>query len=75
MKTLIKSLLLIFLLFITLIQKTYSKENIKIGLIVPLSGEYKEIGNSIIKSTRLAINKINNNNIIIFPKDNKATQK
>ena len=32
---------------------------IKIGLIVPLSGEYKEIGQSIVKaSVRLAINKI-----------------
>ena len=36
-----------------------NNETLKIGLIVPLSGEYKKIGESIVNSTRLAINKIN----------------
>ena len=46
-----KTLLKILFLFIILIfnQNAYSQEKIKIGLIVPLSGEYKEIGQSIIK--------------------------
>ena len=35
-----------------------SNEKIKIGLIVPLSGEYSYIGKSILKSTRMALNKI-----------------
>ena len=33
-------------------------EKIKIGLLAPLSGEYKELGQSIIKSTRMALNDI-----------------
>ena len=45
---------------------------IKIGLIVPLSGEYSEIGNSIIKSTRIAINKIDDNRIKIIPRDTRS---
>ena len=42
---------------------------IKIGLLVPLTGKNSEIGQSIIKSTRLAINTINNSSIeIVFQK-------
>ena len=54
------------------VEKSLSQEKIKIGLIVPLSGEYKEIGESIINSTRLAINKINNSQIEILPRDTKS---
>tara|TARA_Y100001970_G_scaffold154675_1_gene189566 strand:+ start:1192 stop:2343 length:1152 start_codon:yes stop_codon:yes gene_type:complete len=50
-------------------------DKIKIGLIVPLSGEYKEIGDSILKATRLAINKINDHKIKIIPKDTRADPK
>ena len=49
-----------------------SYEKFKIGLIVPLSGEYSYIGNSIVKSVRLAINKINDDNILVIPKDTKS---
>ena len=41
-------------------------------MVVPLSGEYKEIGNSILKSARLAINKIDDIRIEIIPKDTKS---
>ena len=37
-----------------------AEEKIKIGLLVPLTGQNSYIGKSIIKSVRLAINKINN---------------
>ena len=58
------------LLIIVLFQlKAISEEKIKIGLIVPLSGEYSYIGNSILKSTRMALNKINDDRITIIPKD------
>ena len=46
----------------------FANEKIKIGLLVPLTGKNSEIGQSIIKSTRLAINKINNSSIEIFLK-------
>ena len=43
---------------------------LKIGLIVPLSGKHQEIGKSVLNSIRLALFKINNDQIEIFPKDN-----
>ena len=72
MKTLIK-LLIFFVIGICLFtQNTYATEKIKIGLIVPLSGENSLIGEKIIKSTRMAINKINDDRIEIIPKDTKS---
>ena len=46
-----------------------NNEKIKIGLLVPLSGEYKELGQLIIKSTRMALNDIGNDKIEIYPKN------
>jgi hypothetical protein len=72
MKKLYIIFLKIFLIFVFTNLKAHSDEKIKIGLIVPLSGEYSHIGQSIIKSTRMALNKINDNRITIVPKDTKA---
>ena len=72
MKTFI-NLIITFSLFIYLFsQNVYSAEKIKIGLIVPLSGEYKLIGKSIVRSVRLAVNKINDHKIEIIPRDTKS---
>ena len=46
-----------------------ASEKIKIGLLIPLSGSNKELGQSIIKAVRLAVKDINNNSIEIIPKD------
>ena len=48
------------------------KENIntlKIGLLAPLSGEYKELGNSLLYSLQLALDEINDKNVFIVPRD------
>ena len=52
---------------------TSANSKVKIGLVVPLSGENKELGESILKSVRLAINDIDDNKIIIVPKDNRGS--
>ena len=72
MKTITKIIIFIFLLLITNFQKIYADEKIKIGLLVPLSGYHSEIGQSILKSVRLAINKIENQLLEVIPKDSKA---
>ena len=72
MKIFIQFILFIFFSLFFDIQKSFSDEKIKIGLIVPLSGEYKEIGQSIVNATRLAINKIDNPQIEILPRDTKS---
>jgi len=65
--------IIILLIFISLIglQKLYADEKIKIGLLLPLSGKQNDIGKSILQSVRLAINKIDNQNIEIIPKNTK----
>ena len=72
MKTLIKFFVILILNLCLIYQNALSSDKIKIGLIVPLTGEYSEIGNSIIKSTRMAINKIDDNRIEIIPKDTRS---
>ena len=72
MKKIIQFIIITFICSILIGKTTYAEDKIKIGLIVPLSGEYKEIGESILNSVRLAINKINNNKIKIIPKDTKS---
>ena len=46
-----------------------SEQKIKIGLLVPLTVEDKEIGEQIVKSARIALKDINSKKIEIFPKD------
>ena len=75
MKKIIQFIIFTLIVLILNIHQISADEKIKIGLIVPLSGEYKEIGDSILKATRLAINKIDNNKIKIIPKDTRADPK
>ena len=72
MKTLIKFLMVLVITICTINQSAYSLEKIKIGLIVPLSGENSLIGERIIKSVRMALNKINDKKIIVIPRDTKS---
>ena len=72
MKKIIQFIIFTLIGLILNIHQILADEKIKIGLIVPLSGEYKEIGDSILKATRLAINKIDDDKIKIIPKDTRA---
>ena len=72
MKKIIQFIIFTLIGLILNIHQISADEKIKIGLIVPLSGEYKEIGDSILKATRLAINKIDDDKIKIIPKDTRA---
>ena len=72
MKTLIKFLMFIALSISLFSQNIFASEKIKIGLIIPLSGENSLIGEKIIKSIRMAINKINDERVEIIPKDTKS---
>ena len=69
MKKIIKIILILTFTLSLSLKEVFAKEKIKIGLLVPLTGKNSEIGQSIIKSTRLAINQIDNLSIEIVPKD------
>ena len=76
MNKIFKFLLLISFNFLIFSTNVYTEEEkIKIGLLVPLSGENKYLGEQIIKATRLALKDINNDNIEIYPKDTKSNPK
>ena len=65
-----KILVLIIFNFLLFYQICFAfEEKIKIGLLVPLTGENKDIGKQIIKSTRIALRDINSSRIEIFPRD------
>jgi len=72
MKTLIKLSIFCLLSISIFNQNIFASEKIKIGLIVPLSGDNSVIGEKIIKSIRMAVNKINDDRIEILPKDTKS---
>jgi ABC-type branched-subunit amino acid transport system substrate-binding protein len=69
MNKIIKIILFLALSFFLSNKSVFAEEKIKIGLLVPLTGKNSEIGQSIIKSIRLAINQINNPLIEIIPRD------
>ena len=72
MKTLFKTILFIILSILISPNKVFAENKIRIGLVVPLSGEYAFVGESIIKSVRLALNQINDERIEIVPEDSGA---
>ena len=70
MNKFIKIIFLVILNFSLLLSfPTQASEKLKIGLMVPLTGPNKDLGQSIIKAVRLAIKDIDSNFIEIIPKD------
>ena len=69
----LKSLLItLFFIFFNFNFFLYSQElnnKIKIGLLVPFSGEYSEVGKSLLYSLQLALNEIDDERVTIYPKD------
>ena len=65
----------IILLFNTNLLANENSEKLKIGLLAPFSGEYKNLGESLLLSTQLALDEINNDNIIIIPGDSGSNNK
>ena len=45
------------------------ERKLKIGLLAPFSGEYKNLGESLLLSTQLALDEIGDENVIIIPRD------
>jgi len=49
-----------------------NKNILKIGVLLPLSGHFEDIGESFLKAIQLALYDISNENIKIYPKDSKG---
>ena len=52
-----------------------SDKTLKVGLLAPLSGMYSDIGNSLLYSLQLALEEINDKNVIIIPRDSGLNNK
>ena len=50
-------------------------KSIRIGLLAPLTGTYSELGNSLLYSLQLALEEINDENVIIVPRDSGFNEK
>ena len=73
MNNFLKIIRIFFLGFFCLFSSTiYANEKIKIGLLVPVTGDNKELGQQIIKSTRIALKDIGSNQIEIYLKDTNS---
>ncbi len=73
MHKIFRILFLLFFNLILIIEQGYSDEKkIKIGLLVPLTGENAELGKQIVKATRMALKDINSNEIEVYPKDTQS---
>ena len=59
----------IFLLFNTSLVANENDGKLKVGLLAPFSGDYKNLGESLLLSTQLALDEIGNDNIVIIPRD------
>jgi len=54
-------------------EKNLENKNIlKIGVLLPLSGQFQDTGESFLKAIQLALYDISDDNIIIYPKDSKG---
>ena len=73
-----KKILLITYILIFFNNNSFAEENkniLRVGLLAPFSGEYRDIGQSIMLSLQLALKEINDDNIIIYPRDSGFNDK
>ena len=75
MKNFFKIILILFLTSFITTNGFSFEEKLKIGLLVPMTGDDKYLGNLIIKSTRMALEDINTDEVEIFPKDTNSNPK
>jgi len=65
----------VFLLLNSNLAADENDRKLRVGLLAPFSGEYKSLGESLLLSTQLALDEIDNKNIIIIPRDSGSNDK
>jgi hypothetical protein len=74
-KNIITFLSYIFLLFNSNLVADENDRKLRVGLLAPFSGEYKNLGKSLLLSTQLALDELENEDIIIIPRDSGSNDK
>ena len=65
----------ILIFFNSNLSSNENKNLLKVGLLAPLSGEYKELGDSLLYSLQLALDEINDKDVYIIPRDSGSNNK
>ena len=65
----------IILFFNSSLFSNEKESSLKIGLLAPFTGEYKDLGNSLLLSTQLALKEIGDKKITIIPRDSGTNNK
>ena len=63
------SLFYILFIFNSNLFSDENNQTLKVGLLAPLSGPYSQIGNSLLYSLQLALEEINDEKVIVVPRD------
>ncbi len=74
-KIFIFALFYTFNFFNTNLLSNEQQQTLKVGLLAPLTGEYKELGNSLMYSLQLALDEIDDKNVFIVPRDSGFNDK
>ena len=69
-----KKIIILFLLVLSLNSKVYAKSELKLGALLPLSGEHTILGNNIYKSILITIFELENLRIKVIPLDTQSTK-
>ncbi len=75
MKKIIIILSYITIFFNSNLLASEKQQILKVGLLAPLSGQYKELGNSLLYSLQLALEEINDESVFIIPRDSGFNDK
>lgn len=70
----IKFFFLSFLLLNLTIAANSKNQSLRIGAILPLTGDYQELGNKILKTFELTIFELSNVDVTLIPFDNNSTE-
>tara|TARA_B100001027_G_scaffold135600_1_gene94018 strand:+ start:1484 stop:2635 length:1152 start_codon:yes stop_codon:yes gene_type:complete len=70
MKKLLNIIFFVFIIYVLSGKVFATEEKTKIGLLVPLDGQSQNIGKSVLRAVNLAINKIDDPSLEIYPKNN-----
>ena len=70
MKKLLNLIFFIFVIFIFTAKLSALENKIKVGLLLPLTGQNQDIGKSVLRAVNLAINQIDDPILEIYPKNN-----
>ena len=65
----------IFILFNSNLISGENDKKLRVGLLAPFSGEYRNLGESLLLSTQLALDEIASEEIIIIPRDSGTNDK